>query len=632
MGVALHIVVYGAPGRHQELLCSSLEADGLAVTVAASPSALHKSLGPGRLALVDVDTAREAGLEAVVLALDGMPVVLVSGHKNDPAGQLLAQRLQVRDTLFKPLSLLDLPDTLRRHLRTLVAPPPARQPQPAPARHVPRRSVAPSPAPASAPNPGVAARNLALLARLWSRHATGTLRLQSPGAAVELQLLGGSPTRPQDFEALNPAVSGRCPLHFQASKRASRVMAPDWTGAGAVLFRAASLHVRRTPPTLDPTLALVLPVTSAIWGALPLAPGTRRVLSSASPQRSVADLVDRAGLALDDVTEQLGALLILGLARLGPVRAAGSALDSDAPTSHSMPSTAHGLRAAASAHPRTAAASGRMRATDSHTPTIPGGLRSHASARVSAPPPAPQRKRSVQRGPRDDDSVSVASTTLRTTRSSVTQAVQKRLRSERDRLLSEGPFVILGIPSSASPDLIRQASSRLQRRYRMLAARPDLDAQSRGYARELEDCVKSAQDRALNGPKPTAPQSVDLLSLGRASVAKEDWSMADKVLTKARDEQLSDPNVLANLGWARLHNPARSESDQREEARDLLLLAEQLAPRDPEVLRYVARFLLLEGQVDRASVRAARLIKANPRDEEAIALVAECQTRKAAQA
>ena len=109
-----------------------------------------------------------------------------------------------------------------------------------------------------------------------------------------------------------------------------------------------------------------------------------------------------------------------------------------------------------------------------------------------------------------------------------------------------------------------------------------------------------------------------------------DWIRADKALTRANNERVSDPSVLVNLGWARLHNPTRDHAQQREEAGEFLLLAEQLAPTDAEVLRYVTRFLLLEKDYEGAVTRAERLAKVLPNDEEAVALVAECKARQKA--
>ena len=119
----------------------------------------------------------------------------------------------------------------------------------------------------------------------------------------------------------------------------------------------------------------------------------------------------------------------------------------------------------------------------------------------------------------------------------------------------------------------------------------------------------------------------DLLGLGRQAIANGDFKLADRVLSKENTRRLSDPAVMANLGWARLNNPDRDEATRMEQARELLVLAEQLDPDSIEAVGYLGRLFFMEGEVSRAQLRARRMLQIDPHSEEGMALLAECDAR-----
>lgn len=74
-----------------------------------------------------------------------------------------------------------------------------------------------------------------------------------------------------------------------------------------------------------------------------------------------------------------------------------------------------------------------------------------------------------------------------------------------------------------------------------------------------------------------------LLNEGIASAEVGDWDHADQLLSAARDRRFDHPHTLAWLAWVRLQNPRRDVAERLQDATRLILVAEQLAPEDPEV-------------------------------------------------
>jgi tetratricopeptide (TPR) repeat protein len=155
-----------------------------------------------------------------------------------------------------------------------------------------------------------------------------------------------------------------------------------------------------------------------------------------------------------------------------------------------------------------------------------------------------------------------------------------------------------------------------------------LPATLRDKAGELVALVDSAAQAIDSGEascasKPEAPQNKEdkLLEMGRNFIEEEDWAMADQVLSSAQDLVIAHPGVLANLGWARYHNPKLEQEERIDDARDLLLLSEQFDPRHWEGQYYLARLLIAGGDYEGALARAERAVKAKPDHAETEQLV-----------
>ena len=138
------------------------------------------------------------------------------------------------------------------------------------------------------------------------------------------------------------------------------------------------------------------------------------------------------------------------------------------------------------------------------------------------------------------------------------------------------------------PTSVRVISRRLaelvDEAHRVMAARAGQDA--------MDDFAERPTDMAM---QPVLSQEDELLERGEAPIQRAEWEQADKVPTRARDLCLGHAGILSGLAWARFHSETRAADERIEEARDLLLLAEQFGGEsDARVQRRLAHVLLAE--------------------------------------
>ena len=114
-----------------------------------------------------------------------------------------------------------------------------------------------------------------------------------------------------------------------------------------------------------------------------------------------------------------------------------------------------------------------------------------------------------------------------------------------------------------------------------------------------------------------------LLNEGRSFIAAKQWAQADSVLARAHAKQIDHVPVLANLGWARLHNPEVDLGVRTEEGKDFLLLAEQFDPKDADGQYYLAQVLLASGMPEAAEERAERAVSSGEGDPQRQALLSK---------
>jgi len=200
-----------------------------------------------------------------------------------------------------------------------------------------------------------------------------------------------------------------------------------------------------------------------------------------------------------------------------------------------------------------------------------------------------------------------------------------RLEREFSTIRHAAPPVVLGIPADSERPMVDKAAARMRQRYAEIVAKRDVSDDIRHLALEIAKRVDQAHrnfnfdQQVSTGSRKANTTYVDevdaLLNQGKTFIAKKAWSEADDVLAKAHQKRIDNVPVLANLGWARIHNPDLDLSVRTEEGKDFLLLAEQFDPTDGDGQYYLAQLLVASNRLDAAEERAARAVKALPEDK-----------------
>jgi hypothetical protein len=207
---------------------------------------------------------------------------------------------------------------------------------------------------------------------------------------------------------------------------------------------------------------------------------------------------------------------------------------------------------------------------------------------------------------------------------SADEQIFNRLEREFATIRSAPPPVVLGIPADSERMLVDRAGARMRQRYAEIVARRDVSDDVRQIALEIAKRVDQAhrtfnfEAQASTGPGKaggsTADEIEQLLEQGRAYIGAKQWTSADNVLAIAHKRRIDHVPVLANLGWARLHNPELDLNTRTEEGRDFLLLADQFDANDGDGQYFLAQVLLASNRLDAAEVRAKRAVAAMPDD------------------
>jgi DNA-binding response OmpR family regulator len=217
--------------------------------------------------------------------------------------------------------------------------------------------------------------------------------------------------------------------------------------------------------------------------------------------------------------------------------------------------------------------------------------------------------------------------------SAQTRQIVERLDRELAILHSSAPEVVLGIPSRANAELLKQAAQRMRRRYQAVLAETALPKEAHALANQILALVEEAHVRLASAQKdPTTSfltvvdHAIDArLQRARLLITQEEWSEAELLLSRALEIRADHPGILALLGWARLHKPTVSRLQRLTEARELLERAEQLNPMHPEGQLYYARLLVVDGKPREAQLRAQRAVRAAPTSRDATNLLREIE-------
>jgi len=604
-GAGVDIVVADADGRWAELVGSLLAADGMALRHAGDAAALHRALARKApdVIICDVELPGGGAVGALAGQHGGVPVILTSGRgAADPGVVAAAGQLGAVQVLRKPVSLLDLTDLLRGLSR--------------------RRAQRGPSAAAASPSPDAgrsqrAERNLGLLVRILAEGLSGDIELEPGQAPVRVSVGGLLEGRAADrlAGALMSSLWSFAPRTSTGRGDVGALAGLVWSQArdpGQVRF-AADRRLDLLSRTAFTELLFVLPVSDAL----------RSALVSVDGRGALGDTLAARGLALEACSVDLQALVRLRVLELRPAMGL-STRPAARPLSARMPLAVE--EPAASADRPEAFA--RREAPHSDI----GGRsdlrsRSEPSARSAS-------------GPRSD---------IRSLhgRSVDVIALQQRLRKEVEQLRDAPAAVVLGIPTSANAELAEAAVERLRKRYRDIAESPTLPGALRQLAHEMLAIVEGAfhrfarsradelrQRRAVERAEDfeaAAPSSEEDLAVEKADglFARGAFPEADRLLSRAHQKRIDHVGVLASLGWARLHNGQMELHKREEEARELLLLAEQLDPVHPRGQRYLSELLRRRGDLPAALRRAQRALKADPEDADAQRLVRELRASSA---
>lgn len=627
----MNILVVDGERRLLELLRNLLEGEGHQVAVADDllrAGALIRSRLPEMLVL-SVHLSKGSGLQLLHELRDqpgGRSVfVVLTGSGRGGGDRAVARAMEecrVDHLLRKPFPMFDLLDLVREAaagsgasdsgiideepvhdpLSTLVsANVPAMSDPISPRKtsevHLPRG--------ASYVDRALHRDNLQRLAGLWVRRASGVVTLQNgPSGARGWMAMGeGGPLDSDGWELLSAALHGG-QMTFE---RREVPGAGDQLGLGAMIFGRV-----RDPARVDfldeaRMKALMPPRHPAPLLGLPLQPESRWLIETVDPSVPLGERAATGGVDLVAAGPDLEALQRMGLLELGlPMMREGT-------------SGGFRPRGVTARRVRDESPTETYAVVGDETPSVAERLRARREAETSSSMSTvtgrSQRRRSSATAQRDEARNS--------------EVIARRLRREASLIGHEGPEVILGVPGDADPELVGAAHARMTARYQQIAQDKTLPPSARDDAQRLLQAVEDAKTALLSGrsrrPVEVVPEEERLLHRGRDYVAREEWPAALAALRRARDLRLDHPGILANLGWATLHDPQLDEIDREEEARGLLALAVQFAPDDPEGNLYYARFLETQDDPERALPYARRALAANPEDGPTQRLVARLQ-------
>jgi len=226
---------------------------------------------------------------------------------------------------------------------------------------------------------------------------------------------------------------------------------------------------------------------------------------------------------------------------------------------------------------------------------------------------------------------------------SLALSAQAVARDHRERMGNDF-YTFLGVPQMATQAVIDRAWTKLLKRWTSASKNKQLPDEVRQMARELAQVahlagrtfsvparrqeydrrlargsaplaggVKAARTRDLPRTNPAAsmPRGPETSALAEAKslMAKRDFERAATLLRALRVRQPSDPDLLAELGWASWKASAETN---RDEAEEFLQLAITFNPRHTQAREYLARIALDLGDHDRARQRLERLLKLKP--------------------
>jgi len=230
---------------------------------------------------------------------------------------------------------------------------------------------------------------------------------------------------------------------------------------------------------------------------------------------------------------------------------------------------------------------------------------------------------------------------------------EEAVAAEHNRCIGQDFYSFLGVaPESRSQD-IKRACKKMAKTWRSASVDKSLSESSRALAQEmaegvqlvwrtftddgkkaeydrrlasgrapvvepirvasLKDATNRAPPPAASPPSPKSPgtdESIAQRSLIRALMDKGNHKNALAMLRQLRLEDPSDPDTLADLGWAEWRTKGLAAKNP-EDSEEFLRLALTFNPTHRRALEYFARIAMDMGQVDEARQRLTRILKAD---------------------
>jgi hypothetical protein len=201
----------------------------------------------------------------------------------------------------------------------------------------------------------------------------------------------------------------------------------------------------------------------------------------------------------------------------------------------------------------------------------------------------------------------------------------RRLRRERDRLLTDDAWTVLGLPPTSDPSKVAEAAARMRARYGQLQQDPGLSDECHTLAGEILRRVAEAAAEVGERPAlpPAAPPAEDNTErawrAGLDAMGKRRWPDAVRAFRAAHNAVIDRPDFMAHLGWAIFNDHARGPS-RIEESLELLELAESFDERAATTQLWLAT---VEAHAQRLSRARARLMRLLSRADDAVSAEAQ---------
>ncbi|MBK9646088.1 MAG: response regulator [Deltaproteobacteria bacterium] len=189
----------------------------------------------------------------------------------------------------------------------------------------------------------------------------------------------------------------------------------------------------------------------------------------------------------------------------------------------------------------------------------------------------------------------------------------RRLRRERDRLMTDDAWTVLGLAPTGDKAKIDEAAARMRARYGQLQRDPGLSDECHNLAAEILRRV--AEAAAEVGERPALPAAAPAPEdnterawrAGLDAMAKRRWPDAVRAFRTAHSAVIDRPDFMAHLGWAIFNDTGRGPT-RVEEALELLELAESFDERAALTQLWLATVEAHAQRLSRARARLTRLM------------------------